>query len=103
MSTWDDLLDDDTLTIAECGACSWQARGEGAERAREVLAEADEHSNLHLGVKVTLDAIPAEPADPAPVSATATLSTAAPLPKRVPGEALAAGGWSPRQGDPAED
>ena len=102
MSTWDDLLDDDTLTIAECGACSWQARGEGAERAREVLAEADEHSNLHPGVKVTLGAIPAEPADPE--SASAALSTAAsPLPKRVPGEALAAGGWSPRQGDPAED
>lgn len=54
-SIWDDLVDENTTISAECGACSWRARGKGENRVHEVMDEANEHSTLHPGVSVELD------------------------------------------------
>ena len=55
MSAWDYLLDDDTVTKAWCGACSWHAEGKGISRGREIMDDAREHSELHPGVAIELD------------------------------------------------
>jgi hypothetical protein len=63
-SRWADLIDADTTVYAECGACSWRARGTGKHRVREIVVEANEHSTLHPCVSVELDhPDPPEPGD----------------------------------------